>query len=121
MDAQYDPVEHCVNSYIVWDLNDVKKTKSPDFVSPNIAKRSDLSGAKEVFNGQGRIPINLSMPQQDRGLSYSPRKRQRKSENFARATQKSIQILLGYWERSGPLAVYQQSHNCHQKSKNTCL
>ena len=54
MDA-VDPDVHCVGSYIVWDLNDVKKTKSHDLVLPNIATEgSDLSGAKEVFNGQGR-------------------------------------------------------------------
>ena len=63
--TQYDPDVHCVvGSYIVWDLNDVKKTKSHDLVLPNIASEgSDLSGPKEVFNGRGRKRhvMNLSM------------------------------------------------------------
>ena len=85
--TQYDAVVHCVSSYIVWDLNDVKKTKYHNLVSPNIASEgSDLSGAKEVFNGRGRKKTRNESEhasaqrkwKPDRGLSYSSGKRQRK-------------------------------------------
>ena len=85
--TQYDPDVHCVDSYIVWDLNDVKKARSHDLVSPNIASEgSDLSGAKEIFNGRGRKKTRNESEhysaqrrrKRNRGLSYSPRKRQRK-------------------------------------------
>ena len=46
---------HSVGSYIIWDLNDVKKTKSYELVLPNIASEGfDLSGTKEDVNGRRR-------------------------------------------------------------------
>ena len=78
---------HSFGSYIIWDLNYVKKIKSYELVLPNIASEgSDLSGVKEDINGWGRKKTRKESEhasaqqkrKRGRGLSCSPRKRQRK-------------------------------------------